>query len=67
MDKRLVIDAYRKGLITREQCAQILGVETDPLLALINGQRGEEIIHAEVHGATARITPDSLSKNTSVK
>jgi hypothetical protein len=33
MDKRKVIGAYRRGLITTQECAQILGLDNVELLA----------------------------------
>lgn len=38
MDKRLIIGAYRKGILTREQCAQMLGIDSEPLLGLVSGE-----------------------------
>lgn len=39
MDKRRIIEAYQKGILTKEQCAQILGVEAAPLAILLGGNR----------------------------
>lgn len=39
MDKRRIIEAYQKGILTQEQCAQILGVELAPLGILLGGKR----------------------------
>ncbi|MBC8079782.1 MAG: hypothetical protein H7X86_05525 [Gorillibacterium sp.] len=64
MDKRLVIDAYRKGMITKEQCAQILGIESEPLLALISTARGEVIDRPEPQEVSSKTAPDSLSKSS---
>ncbi|MNI06901.1 hypothetical protein D3C73_598960 [compost metagenome] len=36
MDKRKVISAYRRGFITAEECAQILGVDTKQIIGLMN-------------------------------
>ncbi|WEK55697.1 MAG: hypothetical protein P0Y55_06535 [Candidatus Cohnella colombiensis] len=35
MDKRKVITAYRRGLISVQECAQILGLENVQLLSLM--------------------------------
>lgn len=35
MDKRKAIEAYRSGLITAQECAQILGLEHPSLLGLV--------------------------------
>ncbi|MEK0314120.1 hypothetical protein [Cohnella sp. 56] len=35
MDKRKAIEAYRSGLITARECAQILGLEKPELLGLV--------------------------------
>lgn len=35
MDKRKVIDAYRRGFLTLEECAQLLGVERAQLPGLL--------------------------------
>ncbi|WP_019122449.1 hypothetical protein [Brevibacillus massiliensis] len=37
MDKRKVIEAYRRGLITLQECGQILGTEETQLDDLIAG------------------------------
>jgi predicted HTH domain antitoxin len=36
MDKRIVIAAYKRGIITIQECAQILGLETGQMKGLIN-------------------------------
>lgn len=36
MDKRKVIDAYRRGFLTLQECAQILGVERSQLKGLMD-------------------------------
>ncbi|MBH5317955.1 hypothetical protein I6N90_09075 [Paenibacillus sp. GSMTC-2017] len=36
MDKRKVIDAYRHGFITIQQCAQIIGVDNVQMSRLVN-------------------------------
>jgi len=35
MDKRKVIAAYRRGLISSQECAQILGLDSVNLLGLV--------------------------------
>ncbi|MDQ1909413.1 hypothetical protein RAC89_02715 [Paenibacillus sp. GD4] len=36
MDKRKVITAYRRGFITMQECAQILGIDSMQILGLVN-------------------------------
>lgn len=36
MDKRKVITAYRRGLITIQECAQILGIDSVQIMGLVN-------------------------------
>ncbi|MCZ8520533.1 MULTISPECIES: hypothetical protein [Paenibacillus] len=36
MDKRKVITAYRRGFITMQECAQILGIDSPHILGLMN-------------------------------
>ncbi|MFX3633483.1 MAG: hypothetical protein ACE3L7_24340 [Candidatus Pristimantibacillus sp.] len=36
MDKRKVINAYRSGFISIQECAQILGVESKQMSELVN-------------------------------
>lgn len=35
MDKRKVITAYRRGFITMQECAQILGIDSIQILRLV--------------------------------
>ncbi|WP_334071582.1 MULTISPECIES: hypothetical protein [Paenibacillus] len=35
MDKRKVIDAYRRGFLTPQECAQVLGLEKGQLTRLL--------------------------------
>lgn len=35
MDKRKVIDAYRRGFLTLQECAQILGMENTHMVGLL--------------------------------
>lgn len=37
MDKRKVIQAYRKGFLTVHECAQILGLDSAQTMGLIEG------------------------------
>jgi len=39
MDKRQVIAAYRRGIITIHECAQILGLDTRHISSLVNEPR----------------------------
>ncbi|SDW30542.1 hypothetical protein [Paenibacillus sp. CF384] len=36
MDKRKVISAYKRGFITIQECAQILGIDTRQMNGLMN-------------------------------
>ncbi|CAG7641155.1 hypothetical protein ACFQI7_11900 [Paenibacillus allorhizosphaerae] len=36
MDKRKVITAYRRGFITIQECAQILGIDSLQIMGLVN-------------------------------
>lgn len=36
MDKRMVISAYRRGFISLQECAQILGVDSLQIMGWIN-------------------------------
>ncbi|CAM2800727.1 hypothetical protein PASE110613_01385 [Paenibacillus sediminis] len=42
MDKRKVIAAYRRGFITIQECAQILGVESAQLSKLMDQPEKKE-------------------------
>ncbi|MBW4082828.1 hypothetical protein [Paenibacillus sp. S150] len=41
MDKRKVIDAYRRGFLTVRECGQILGVEERQLQSLLMLEEGK--------------------------
>ncbi len=36
MDKRKVILAYRRGFITLQECAQILGIDSMQVMGMVN-------------------------------
>jgi hypothetical protein len=36
MDKRKVISAYRRGFITMQECAQILGIDSMQIMGMMN-------------------------------
>ena len=36
MDKRKVISAYRRGFITMQECAQILGIDSTQIMGMMN-------------------------------
>jgi hypothetical protein len=36
MDKRKVISAYRRGFITMQECAQILGIDSVQIIGMMN-------------------------------
>lgn len=62
MDKRKAIEAYRSGLITAQQCAQILGLEKPELLGLVPGDapsrlQGQETPEAWEEAAADRRDP----------
>lgn len=40
MDKRKVIEAYRRGFLTLQECSQILGLEKTQLTDLLLTQNG---------------------------
>ncbi|WP_165921055.1 hypothetical protein [Paenibacillus albiflavus] len=42
MDKRKVIFAYRRGFITMQECAQILGVDKVHIIGLMNDPQMSE-------------------------
>lgn len=42
MDKRKVITAYRRGFITIQECAQILGVDSRLILGMMNDPKMED-------------------------
>ena len=50
MDKRKVIAAYRRGLISVQECAQILGVDNTRLVGLMRdadtGRQGSPKSHS---------------------
>jgi hypothetical protein len=43
MDKRKVITAYRRGFITMQECAQILGIDLSQLTGMMNDPELQEI------------------------
>jgi hypothetical protein len=36
LDKRKVITAYRRGFITIQECAQILGIDSKQIITMVN-------------------------------
>ncbi|MFC5448091.1 hypothetical protein [Paenibacillus aestuarii] len=42
MDKRKVITAYRRGMISIQECAQILGVDSGQVMGLMNDPQMDE-------------------------
>lgn len=36
LDKRKVITAYRRGFITMQECAQILGIDSMQIMGMVN-------------------------------
>jgi hypothetical protein len=43
MDKRKVISAYRRGMITIEECAQILGIDSMHIMGIMNDPQMAEL------------------------
>lgn len=43
MDKRAVISAYRRGMITIQECAQILGIDSMQIIGLMNDPQMAEL------------------------
>lgn len=43
MDKRKVITAYRRGFITMQECAQILGIDLSQLTGMMNDPELQEV------------------------
>ncbi|MNW32630.1 hypothetical protein D3C74_95760 [compost metagenome] len=41
MDKRKVIEAYRRGFLTLQECAQVLGVEKAQIIGLLEYSEAE--------------------------
>ncbi|UJF36182.1 hypothetical protein [Paenibacillus hexagrammi] len=54
MDKRKVITAYRRGMISIQECAQILGIDSMQIMGLMNDPQMAEaprVIHNQpMHG-----------------
>jgi hypothetical protein len=42
MDKRKVITAYRRGFLTIQECAQILGIDSPQIMKLVNDHQMSE-------------------------
>lgn len=42
MDKRKVISAYRRGFITMQECAQILGIDSMQIMGMMNDSEKAE-------------------------
>ena len=42
MDKRKVIAAYRRGFLTIQECAQILGIDSPQIMKLVNDPQMSE-------------------------
>jgi hypothetical protein len=41
MDKRKVIHAYRRGLLTVHECAQLLGIDSIQIIGVVEDQVSE--------------------------
>lgn len=46
MDKRKVINAYRRGFITMQECAQILGIDSMQIMGMVNDPELKEMPRA---------------------
>lgn len=42
MDKRKVIAAYRRGFLTIQECAQILGIDSKHAVVMVDDQKRSE-------------------------
>lgn len=42
MDKRKVIMAYKRGIITIQECAQILGIDSAQVVGMVDDSRKSE-------------------------
>lgn len=54
MDKRKVIDAYRRGLLTLQECSQVLGIEKAQLagiLELSGSDKRRELLDEQQHAS----------------
>lgn len=54
MDKRKVITAYRRGFLTIQECAQILGVDSPHVLKLVNDPQMSEMKPFTLPNSTAK-------------
>jgi len=54
MDKRKVITAYRRGFLTIQECAQILGVDSPHVLKLVNDPQMTDIKPLSLSSSTAK-------------
>lgn len=52
MDKRKVITAYRRGFITLQECAQILGIDSMQVMGMMNDPKQDD---------SARILPQPVN------
>ena len=55
MDKRKVITAYRRGMISIQECAQILGVDSSQITGLMNDPELSEPPRSRPEAAYARV------------
>ncbi|MCF6093383.1 hypothetical protein L1765_05145 [Microaerobacter geothermalis] len=44
MDKKKVLEAYRRGLLTFQECAQILGAERNQLKDILDAKKEKEAL-----------------------
>ncbi|MNI32461.1 hypothetical protein D3C73_863720 [compost metagenome] len=56
MDKRKVIEAYRRGFLTLQECAQVLGVEKAQLTGLLGNSEAEPKPSSALKSGSLRAT-----------
>jgi hypothetical protein len=54
LDKRKVIAAYRKGLLSLQECAQILGIDSFQLVGMVDDFKSKESPSAREKKASGR-------------
>jgi len=52
MDKRKAIAAYRRGWLTLHECAQILGIQSEQLRTIADGNPAYGTVAAQAEKAT---------------
>ena len=54
MDKRKVIAAYRRGFLTIQECAQILGIDSPQIMKLVNDPQMSEMKPLQLRQSAAK-------------